>query len=95
MKINPAEYIKKIKSPVYALHGEKDIQVYYQNTLALIDNHLPKNTLRKTESIPNLNHLFQTCETGNLNEYIKIEETVSPVILENMLLWLNSLKARR
>jgi len=90
MKIDPVKYIKKIKSPVYALHGEKDIQVYYQTNLALIDKHLPKNTPRKTESFPNINHMLQTCETGNTNEYVRIEETVSPVVLEKILLWLEA-----
>jgi len=92
MKIEPTRYIKKIKSPVLALHGEKDAQGDYRTNLALISKHLPKNTPRKIESVPNINHILQTCEIGNINEYVKIEETVSPVVLENILLWLNSLK---
>ncbi len=37
---------------------------------------------------PNLNHLFQNCETGALNEYSKIEETMALEALDLMLGWL-------
>ena len=89
MKINPAKYIKKIKCPMFAMNGEKDIQVYYKTNLAIIEQNLPQKTPRKIVAYPNLNHLFQTCETGAFIEYGRIEETIAPEVLEDILLWLN------
>jgi len=91
MKINAAEYIKKIKCPVLAVNGEKDLQVYHKTNLAIIEQNLPKKTVRKIVSYPHLNHLFQTCETGAMIEYGRTEETISPKVLEDILLWLNEI----
>jgi len=38
--------------------------------------------------LPGLNHLFQTCETGSINEYAQIEETISPTVLEILRDWI-------
>jgi len=91
MKIDPAKYIKKIKVPVFTAIGEKDLQIYYKTNLATIEKNLPQKTPRKIVSYPNLNHLFQTCETGAFIEYGKIEETIAPKVLEDILLWLNEI----
>lgn len=90
-KIYPEKYIKKIECPVYAINGEKDTQVNYATHLPIIKKYvLKKSPLNKVESFKNLNHLFQECETGMLDEYGKIEQTISPNVLNCMLLWLNS-----
>ena len=39
--------------------------------------------------IPSANHLLQTCQTGNPQEYGTIEETISPEALQLMTDWLN------
>ena len=39
-------------------------------------------TLRE---LPDLNHLFQHCETGLLEEYSDIDETISPEVLERIV----------
>ncbi len=38
--------------------------------------------------LPHLNHLFQTCQTGSVSEYAKIEETFSPTALELIGKWI-------
>ncbi len=38
--------------------------------------------------LPNLNHLFQQCETGAVAEYAQIEETISPDVLEIISKWI-------
>lgn len=89
-KIYPEKYLKKIDVPVYALNGEKDLQVNYATNLPIIQKRLSKKSpLNKIESIPNLNHLFQECETGLLDEYGKIEQTIDPKVLDRILLWLD------
>jgi len=42
----------------------------------------------KVIELPKLNHLFQTCETGSITEYAKIEETISPLALNLISEWI-------
>jgi hypothetical protein len=37
-----------------------------------------------------LNHLFQVCETGDIDEYAKIEQTISPEVLEDITKWVKA-----
>jgi hypothetical protein len=46
------------------------------------------NTHVTAKELPGLNHLFQTCDTGAESEYIKIEETMSPVALKTVSDWI-------
>jgi len=90
-KIDPEIYIKKIECPVYAINGEKDMQVNYATHLPIIKKYISKKSpLNKVESFHNLNHLFQECETGMMDEYGKIEQTISPKVLNNILQWINA-----
>jgi hypothetical protein len=41
--------------------------------------------------LPGLNHLFQSSKTGAVSEYGQIEETISPLTLETVLIWLNKI----
>lgn len=84
--LDPCPYLSKVKCPILALNGDKDCQVLaIENTEAIT-----RCTNGKAEIIilPNLNHLFQTCETGNANEYMTIEETISEEVLETMTEWI-------
>ena len=79
MRYDPAKAMKKIKCPVLALNGEKDIQ-------QRISENGNKNVTVK--AYPNLNHLFQTCEKGTLAEYGQLEETISPEVLKDITDWI-------
>ena len=46
------------------------------------------NSRYTTEEIPGVNHLFQDAKTGNIDEYGKIEETMSPGVLEKIADWI-------
>ena len=37
---------------------------------------------------PKLNHFFQTCESGSILEYGKIEETIAPIVLDTLSGWI-------
>jgi len=37
-----------------------------------------------------MNHLFQECETGAIEEYAAIEQTFSPIVLEEIVKWMKS-----
>jgi uncharacterized protein len=87
---NPANELKKITCPVLALNGSKDTQVQPKINQegirnALLQGH-NKNYLVK--ELPNLNHLFQECETGEMNEYSKIEQTIAPIVLKQISEWI-------
>ena len=84
LKYDPTEAIVKTNCPALLLNGSKDVQVVAAQNLPayeqIITEHAKTNmTLRE---MPNLNHLFQHCETGSPNEYFTIDETISVEVLE-------------
>ena len=87
---NPRPTLEKVKVPVLALNGENDSQVSSKENLDLIAAALKagKNKDFTVKSFPKLNHLFQTSKTGLLDEYGKIEETISPIVLETITDWI-------
>lgn len=88
---DPASDIQNTVCPVFALNGDKDLQVLPDLNLKAIEKNLPENRRSMTRLYPGLNHLFQHCETGHPNEYVNIEETVSPEVLKDIADWINSL----
>ncbi len=90
IKYNPVPALEKVKCPVLALNGEKDIQVPAKVNLEAIENALKKggNQNVTTKELPNLNHMFQECETGLPGEYSQIEQTFSPVALSEITNWI-------
>ena len=92
MKINPDVYWSKLKIPVLALNGSKDLQVISKENLAGIKASLEKAKNKKIEMVefPNLNHLFQEATTGSVAEYGRLEQTIAPAVLEKMSSWILS-----
>jgi hypothetical protein len=41
-----------------------------------------------TKEIPGLNHLFQECNIGLPAEYVQIEQTFSPLALDEVMTWI-------
>lgn len=90
IKYDPAPTLEKVNCPVLAINGEKDLQVPAAVNLDAIRKALEKggNKNVTTKELPNLNHLFQECETGSPDEYAKIEQTFSPMALNEILNWI-------
>jgi pimeloyl-ACP methyl ester carboxylesterase len=90
LKHDPGKILEDVKCPVLAINGEKDLQVVPKENLAAIALALKKggNTNVTTKEFPNLNHLFQECETGSPEEYKKIEQTFAPVALNEISGWI-------
>lgn len=90
---NPATYWKKVRCPVLALNGDKDVQVAADVNLPAIDKALKSsgNKSVKIVKLPGLNHLFQHCTTGLPAEYGNIEETFSPDALKIISDWILAL----
>jgi pimeloyl-ACP methyl ester carboxylesterase len=90
IKYNPVPALEKVKCPVLALNGEKDLQVPAKVNLEAIENALKEggNQNVTIKELANLNHLFQECETGLPGEYSEIEQTFSPVALSEITNWI-------
>ena len=86
----PDVFWSKVKCPVLALNGEKDIQVYPEQNINAITASLKKanNKNVTTKILPGLNHLFQHCKKCTIDEYSELEETFAPEVLELMNNWL-------
>ncbi|HEY1203941.1 MAG: alpha/beta fold hydrolase [Bryobacteraceae bacterium] len=87
-----AETLAKLRCPVLALFGGKDLQVPADSNIraaaaAFTAGHVASFTLVK---LAGLNHLFQTAKTGSVAEYAASEETISPRALDTMAAWLRS-----
>jgi pimeloyl-ACP methyl ester carboxylesterase len=97
MFTDPSMYWKKVKCPVLALNGEKDLQVAAGENLPAIEKALKSssNNSVKTVQLPGLNHLFQHCDKGLPSEYGNIEETFSPEALKIISDWILGLKISR
>jgi len=87
---DPAPALRKVKCPVLAINGEKDVQVSAKQNLPAIRKALEEGGNKQVEAdeLPGLNHLFQTAKTGMPTEYGDIEETMSPVALEKIASWI-------
>jgi pimeloyl-ACP methyl ester carboxylesterase len=87
---DPAESLRKLKVPVLALNGSRDLQVPPSQNLPAIKAALTAggNKDFETVELPGLNHLFQTCQSCTVGEYGTLEETFSPKALEVMGDWL-------
>jgi len=90
IKYDPAPTLEKVRCPVLAINGEKDLQVPAKINLEAIGYALKKGGNKKvtTKILPGLNHLFQECTTGSPSEYAKIEQTFSPVALDEITNWI-------
>ena len=87
---DPVPVLQKVTCPVLAINGEKDLQVPFRENLDAIGKALRAggNQDVTTLSMPNLNHLFQTSQTGAPAEYAKIEETINPAALDAVTAWI-------
>lgn len=91
LSLDLRDKLSNVSCPVLALNGTKDTQVFYEKNIDALSKGLPSNTLNKISALDGLNHLFQHCNTGSVNEYATIEETISPDVLEIIYQWINSL----
>jgi len=85
LTIDPEVYLKKIKCPVLAINGSKDIQVKAGPNLKAIENCLSNGKCKYyvIQELDGLNHLFQQAELGTVSEYFRLKQTISeePLLL--------------
>ena len=78
-----------------AINGSLDTQVTTASNLMTIKRLLPANKFNLIKEYAGLNHLFQHCTTGAVDEYAKSEETISPEVLADIATWINSLNIKK
>ncbi len=87
---DPRPALEKVKCPVLALWGSKDLQVPPAENMPAVRKALRKGGNRnfKLVEMKGLNHLFQTAKTGSPLEYGMIKEAISPRALSTVTKWI-------
>ncbi len=91
VRLNVSELAHRVSCPVMALNGTKDTQVQCDANLNALSECLPADSRSIIKAEPDLNHLFQHCQSGELDEYKTIEETFSPSVLSEIISWISGL----
>jgi uncharacterized protein len=86
---DPTANLRKLRCPVLALNGEKDVQVDAALNLSAIEKTTSTNKRVTIKAISNLNHLFQHCQTCTPAEYEELTETFDPETLKTMGDWIS------
>jgi uncharacterized protein len=94
---DPKPALTRLKCPVLALYGEKDLQVLPEQNAPVVKAALQEagNGDATVQLLPGLNHLFQACKTGSPAEYGKLTETISPVALQTVESWIQQHVSRK
>ncbi len=89
---DPTESLERLKVPVLALFGAKDIQVPAEANAKALRELLEaaEHTDFTIEIVEGANHLFQTAETGGVDEYARLKETLKPEVLERVTQWITA-----
>ena len=90
IRYNPEEQIKHFKGHYLALNGDKDIQVLSKSNLQALEAALKNGKAKSYEihELKGLNHLFQECIKCTTYEYVELDQTISPTVLDLMTSWL-------
>ncbi len=90
LSFDPRSVLEKVACPVLALTGAKDLQVAPEQNLPKLQSHLTRGRAADgtVKELPGLNHLLQQATTGLVTEYGEIEESISPMALNEISSWL-------
>ncbi|EAZ81383.1 alpha/beta hydrolase family protein [Algoriphagus machipongonensis] len=90
IQYDPAPTLQKVSCPVLAINGSKDLQVAPKENLEAIESAVLAGGNKEItiKELPGLNHLFQESTTGAPSEYGAIEQTISPIALDEILNWI-------
>jgi pimeloyl-ACP methyl ester carboxylesterase len=89
---NPAPFIARLRIPVLAIYGDKDVMVNATTSVAnwkKFASPAEQGNIT-TQIFPGLNHLLQHCQTCTPAEYAQLKETIAPEVLEAIINWMKS-----
>jgi pimeloyl-ACP methyl ester carboxylesterase len=87
---DPAPYLSDLNIPVLAMIGSKDTQVDPATNLDALRRNLANTQDSTIVELPGLNHLFQTAQTGSMDEYGMIEQTFHPEAMARIISWIDA-----
>jgi len=87
---DPEPVLEKLKCPVLALSGDRDLQVDSAENVPLLRKAYETSGDKDfiVVEIEGVNHLFQTAQSGSPALYGAIEETISPAVLTVIGNWI-------
>ena len=85
---DPSSFLARVRCPVLAINGEKDLQVPPRENLAVTRAALAGHPDADIRELPGLNHMFQAAPTGLPGEYGQIEQTMAPLALDMIADWI-------
>jgi pimeloyl-ACP methyl ester carboxylesterase len=90
LRYDPRPDLRRLRIPVLALNGEKDLQVSSDQNLTVIEQALAEgeNPDVTVQRLPGLNHLMQPANTGLPEEYGAIPITLDPSAIEAVRAWI-------
>lgn len=87
---DPLPALKGYPGPVLALFGGTDLQVSAEENAPVMRAAL-SNPKSSVEVFKGLNHLFQPSKTGKVSDYLWIDTTIHPDVLDRIAAWLGGL----
>lgn len=87
---DPTLFLPKVKAPVLALNGDKDLYVSYKENLENINRLLKEggNSDVTTKVIAGVNHLFLPCQSCTNDEYSRLNKQLPALVLSSMGDWI-------
>nr|WP_306450879.1 alpha/beta fold hydrolase [Odoribacter splanchnicus] len=91
IRYNPGDYLSKIKVPVLALNGDKDLWVDAKENLANFKRYVKNKRLTAVE-LPNVNHWFLSCKEGTQAEAITLfkHQSLNEDVLNLIYRWIKA-----
>jgi pimeloyl-ACP methyl ester carboxylesterase len=88
LRTDPKPSLRRLRMPLLALQGEKDLQVPANDNLPVLRQALEGNREATVVVLSGLNHLLQQAPTGRDVEYLLLEQTMAPQALTTLSDWL-------
>lgn len=85
---NPAVYAEKVRCPVLAINGTKDVMVRCESNLNSVKRIFTNSKSVTTHAIEGINHILLPCERGTQDEYRSIKEPIPAEIFDTIWKWI-------
>jgi len=94
IQYDPARYLIRVKIPVLAINGDKDLMVSWKENLGNFERYLHQagNKDVKIVVLPGLNHLFLHCKECTTAESASLKEPIAPEVLSLIGDWIKGQK---
>ena len=92
--LDPATYLPQVQCPLLAVNGDRDCQVLAQPNQEAIRRLTQGNPHAEYYQPEAMNHLLQRCQRGDVAEYVALEQTVAPEVLERVGQFIKTISTR-